>query len=80
MSSASISHQISRCLDQVFLNKDKIDEMKQQRGVKSLKKALRPGGDPTKPLPYILSFETYRCNISINRGSRVKVSRTTNPN
>jgi len=67
MSTASIAHQISLCLDRVFLTKGEIDRMKKERGVISLKRDLRPGGDPTKALPYILSYESYRKYFSAAR-------------
>jgi integrase len=60
MSTASVAHQISRCLDRLFLPKAEIEAMKTEWGVTSLKRALRPKGDPTKSLPYILSYESYR--------------------
>jgi integrase len=60
MSTSSIAHQVSRCLDMLFLTKEEIEAMKQEQGVTSLKRALRPGGDPTKPIPYILSYRTYQ--------------------
>ncbi|HTX92781.1 MAG TPA: tyrosine-type recombinase/integrase [Anaerolineales bacterium] len=60
MSTSSVSHQISLCMDSLFLSKEEIDEMKSELGVTSLKRALRKGCDPTRPIPYILSYESYR--------------------
>jgi integrase len=67
MSTSSIAHQVSRCLDILFLTKEEIEAMKQEQGVASLKRALRPGGDPTKPIPYILSYRTYRTYFAYAR-------------
>jgi hypothetical protein len=56
---SSIAHQVFRCLSILKLSKEEIDQMKAELGVNSLKKALRPNGDPTKPLPKILGNGTY---------------------
>lgn len=57
---SSLNNQITRCLDEIFMNKAQIEAMKTERGIHgSLKRSLRPGGDPTKILPYILSCESY---------------------
>lgn len=57
---SSIAHQVFRCLSTITLNKAQIDEMKAELETPSLKKALRPAGDPTKPLPYIIGIGTYK--------------------
>jgi len=67
MSTASISHQIARCLDQLFLTKEEIDRRKEALGVTSLKRALRPGGDPTRPIQVMFSVETYRTYFTAAR-------------
>lgn len=56
---SSIAHQVYLCLKVLKLSKEEIDQLKAELGVTSLKKALRPNGDPTKPIPNILSDETY---------------------
>ncbi len=53
---ASIAHQIDRCLATQFLNKEQIDHFKQELGTNSVKRSLRPGGNPTKSLPYLISY------------------------
>jgi len=55
---ASIHHQINRALEAVSWSPDEISEYQQQTGVISVKKSMRPGGDPTKPLPVILGVGT----------------------
>lgn len=57
---SSIAHQVFRCLSTITLNKEQIDEMKTRLGTASLKKALRPNGNPMKPLPYIIGKGTYK--------------------
>src|SRR5271157_4833363 len=54
----SITHQVARCLDQVTLTKEEIEVYKIEHDTVSVKKALRPGGDPTKLLPNILGVGT----------------------
>src|SRR5271157_5532943 len=54
----SITHQVARCLDQITLTKEEIEEYKIEHDTVSVKKALRPGGDPTKLLPNILGKGT----------------------
>jgi len=54
----SITHQVARCLDQVTLTKEEIEEYKVEHDTDSVKKDLRPGGDPTKLLPNILGIGT----------------------
>ena len=55
---ASIHHQVDRALDAVTWNTKEISEYKKETGVVSVKKAMRPEGDPTKPLPVILGIGT----------------------
>src|SRR5271157_4931453 len=56
----SITHQVVRCLDEVTLTKEEIEEYKVENDVVSVKKALRPGGDPTKLLPNIIGKGTVK--------------------
>src|SRR5271157_3863507 len=56
----SITHQVARCLDQVTLTKEEIEVYKIEHDTVSVKKALRPGGDPTKLLPNILGIGTVK--------------------
>lgn len=60
MSLASISNQINHALAKVTWNKEQIEEYQAEQGVTSVKKSLRPGGDPTQPLPVILGINTRR--------------------
>lgn len=55
---ASIHHQVDRALDAVTWNTKEISAYKKETGVVSVKKAMRPEGDPTKPLPVILGVGT----------------------
>ncbi len=55
---ASIHHQIDRALAAVSWDVGRISAYQKQNGVISVKKSLRPGGDPTKPLPVILGVGT----------------------
>lgn len=55
---ASIHHQIDRALGAVSWSPDEITEYQAKTGVVSVKKSMRPGGDPTKPLPVILGLGT----------------------
>jgi hypothetical protein len=58
--SGSYKNQIAKTLNVLFMDKEAQDNFKEKHGVVSVKKALRPGGDPTKPLPVIVSEETRR--------------------
>ena len=60
MSKSSISNQVDHALAKVTWDKDQIAEYQAKQGVKSVKKSLRPGGDPTLPLPVILGINTRR--------------------
>ncbi len=60
MSLSSISNQVNHALAKVTWDKDQIAEYQAEQGVASVKKALRPGGDPTQPLPVILGINTRR--------------------
>ena len=60
MSLSSISNQVNHALAKVTWNKEKIAEYQAEHGITSVKKSLRPGGDPTQPLPVILGINTRR--------------------
>lgn len=55
---ASIHHQVDRALGAITWNTKEITAYKKETGVVSVKKAMRPEGDPTKPLPVILGIGT----------------------
>lgn len=55
---ASINHQVDRALSAVTWSTKEISDYKQETDVVSVKKSLRPNGDPTKPLPVILGVGT----------------------
>ena len=55
---ASIHHQIDRALSAITWGSETIKAYQKKTGVVSVKKALRPGGDPTRPLPVILGVGT----------------------
>jgi len=60
LSLSSISNQVDHALAKVTWDKKQIAEYQADQGVLSVKKSLRPGGDPTKPLPVILGINTRR--------------------
>ncbi|KPL70007.1 hypothetical protein ADN00_18245 [Ornatilinea apprima] len=60
MSLSSISNQVNHALAKVTWDKEQIKEFQAEHGVASVKKSLRPGGDPTQPLPVILGINTRR--------------------
>lgn len=60
MSLASISNQVNHALAKVTWDKEQIAEFQAEQGVASVKKTLRPNGDPTQPLPVILGINTRR--------------------
>jgi integrase len=62
-SAPSIRHQINRVLEELVWDKEQIDAYKAEHQVDSVKKALRPGGDPTAGLPVILSVRTKACYL-----------------
>jgi integrase len=64
---ASIAHQVHRCLEQVTLNENEIEHLKTELGGRSVKQALRPGGDPTKPLPKIIGKGTRKTYFRTGR-------------
>jgi integrase len=64
---ASIAHQVHRCLEQVTLDEDEIEHRKTELGGRSLKQTLRPGGDPTKPLPRIIGKGTRKTYFRTGR-------------
>ena len=63
MSSPSIENQVAHALDILCWDNDQIIHYKKEHGVLSVKKDLRPGGDPTKGLPAILSRRTRDCYL-----------------
>jgi integrase len=63
MSSPSIINQVTYALDILCWDKKQIEAYKLEHGVRSTKKALRPGGNPTKGLPAILGRRTRDCYI-----------------
>lgn len=58
--SASIRHQVDCALETISWSPVEIKRYQQAMNVISVKKSMRPGGDPTKPLPVILSVGTRR--------------------
>jgi hypothetical protein len=60
MSLSSISNQVDHALARVTWDKKQIEHYHAEQGVLSVKKSLRPGGDPTQPLPVILGINTRR--------------------
>ena len=57
---SSISNQVDHALAKITWDKDQIAEYKNQHAVRSVKQALRPDGEPTRPLPVILGINTRR--------------------
>jgi integrase len=57
---SSISNQVNHALAKVTWGKEQIAKYKAECGVTSVKKSLRPDGDPTRPLPVILGINTRR--------------------
>jgi integrase len=51
---------VNHALAKITWDKEQIAEYQAEQGVASVKKALRPGGDPTQPLPVILGINTRR--------------------
>jgi len=60
LSLSSISNQVNHVLAKVTWDKEQIEKYRTEQGVVSVKKSLRPGGDPTQPLPVILGINTRR--------------------
>jgi len=58
MSLSSISNQINHALGAVTWSAEEIADFQQHTGAASVKKSLRPAGDPTRPLPVILGVGT----------------------
>ncbi len=58
MSPASLANQIAYVLDALFWDKEDIETYKAEHQVASVKRDLRPNGNPTRPLPVILSYRT----------------------
>jgi integrase len=65
LSSSSISNQVNHALAKVTWDKEQIAEYQAKQGVTSVKKSLRPGGDPTQPLPVILGINTRRTYFQV---------------
>jgi len=63
MSSPSIRHQVNYVLNLLVWDKARIDAYKSEHHEPSVKKALRPNGDPTAGLPAILSVRTKACYL-----------------
>ena len=63
MSNPSIRHQVNLALEELVWEKEEIDAYKSEHQVPSVKKALRPNGDPTAGLPAILSVRTKACYL-----------------
>jgi hypothetical protein len=63
MSAPSILHQLNHVLNLLVMSKEEIEAYKAKTGVTSVKKALRPNGDPTARLPAILSVRTRNCYL-----------------
>jgi integrase len=63
MSTPSILNQVNYVLSLLVLNKEQIEAYKARHGVASVKKDLRPGGNPTAQLPAILSVRTKACYL-----------------
>lgn len=62
-SNPSIRHQVNQVLEPMVLNEAQIEAYKAEHQVESVKKALRPNGDPTAGLPVILSVRTKACYL-----------------
>jgi integrase len=58
MSTASLANQIAHVLNAMFWDTEDIEAYKVEHQVESVKRDLRPDGDPTRPLPAILSYRT----------------------
>lgn len=58
--SGSYANQLAKTLNVLFMTEDEQAAYKEKHGVESVKKDLRPDGDPTKPLPVILSYVSLR--------------------
>jgi integrase len=58
MSKASLTNQLAYVLNALFWDTEHIQAYKAEHGVVSVKRDLRPGSDPTRPLPAILSYRT----------------------
>ncbi len=58
MSAASLTNQLAFVLNALFWDTEDIEAYKTEHGVVSVKRDLRPDGDPTRPLPAILSYRT----------------------
>ncbi len=58
MSTASLANQLAHVLNALFWDTEDIETYKAEHGVVSVKRDLRPDGDPTRPLPAILSHRT----------------------
>jgi integrase len=65
LSLSSISNQVDHALAKVTWDKKQIAKYQAEQGVLSVKKSLRPGGDPTQPLPVILGINTRRTYFQV---------------
>jgi len=61
MSPASLANQLAHVLNALFWDTEAIEDYKSEHRVVSVKRDLRPDGDPTRPLPAILSYRTRAC-------------------
>jgi len=58
VSTASLANQLAHVLNALFWDTEDIEAYKAEHGVVSVKRALRPDGNPTRPLPVLLSYRT----------------------
>ena len=58
MSTASLANQLAHVLNAMFWDKEGIAAYKAEHRVESVKRDLRPDGDPTRLLPVLLSYRT----------------------
>jgi integrase len=61
MSPASLANQLAHVLNAMFWDTEDVEDYKAEHQVVSVKRDLRPDGDPTRPLPAILSYRTRAC-------------------
>jgi hypothetical protein len=67
MFTASLANQLAHVLNALFWDTEDIEAYKAEHGVVSVKRDLRLGGDPTRPIPAILSYRTRACYFQIAR-------------
>jgi integrase len=63
MSHSSLENQINHALEVLVWSKEQIESYKAKHNVRSVKKALRPRGDPTRGQPVILSRRSKSCYL-----------------